>query len=563
MADVQARVGGLARPDSPSVRDRLIGLGSVFAKTLRDSRRPTIAVAALSSLFMVVTAAAAGTQFPTLESRQELVAQMRFLPEVFRGLLGDPIAIDRLGGFLSWRVGNILPVMIGIWSVLALSGTIAGEARRGSLDLLVSTPVARRRIALEKVSAHVLAVAFTMLVAAIATTVAAVLFASLPGDNIPIAASLAHFTLTGLLMVAAGSVAFAAGPFVGRGRAAGLGFLVLFGGYLISSYASLSPVIGALKPVSWYAWTAGHRPMAGVTDWLSVALVALVTVVLVAIGLVGFERRDIGSSGALAWLRLPSLPSGTGGPFRRQLSDRAGFAIGWGLGIGLYGLLIAASADAFAKALSGIKGIEQMIAQLYPGIDIHQPAGILQLAFFSFGLLLFGLAGASFAAGWASDETQRRLDVVLSTPASRGRWALRTGAAVQAAVALVGLLVAAFIAVGTIGQGRDGVQPAIGIAILTVYAMAFTGVGLAAGGWIRPNLAAMTAGGLVVVSYLLESIGVALRLPDPILSLSLFHDVGQPIVGRYDLVGLLVATVLAIGGVIVAAIGLRRRDVGV
>ena len=42
------------------------------------------------------------------------------------------------------------------------------------------------------------------------------------------------------------------------------------------SYASLSPVIDALSPLSFFTWTAGHRPMAGVTDWPSVALLAAV-----------------------------------------------------------------------------------------------------------------------------------------------------------------------------------------------------------------------------------------------------------------------------------------------
>ena len=42
-----------------------------------------------------------------------------------------------MGGFLSWRVGNFLPAMLGLWPVIALSGTLAGEAAKGSLDLLV------------------------------------------------------------------------------------------------------------------------------------------------------------------------------------------------------------------------------------------------------------------------------------------------------------------------------------------------------------------------------------------------------------------------------------------
>ena len=62
---------------------------------------------------------------------------MTSLPPVFQGLLGEPIHIETLGGFLSWRVGNFLPVLLGLWSVIALSGTLAGEAASGSLDLVV------------------------------------------------------------------------------------------------------------------------------------------------------------------------------------------------------------------------------------------------------------------------------------------------------------------------------------------------------------------------------------------------------------------------------------------
>ena len=45
-----------------------------------------------------------------------------------------------------------------------------------------------------------------------------------------------------------------------------------------------------------------------------------------------------------------------------------------------------------------------------------------------------GLAGATFLAAWASDENDRRLDVVLSTPVSRARWAIKSGLGVMAGI---------------------------------------------------------------------------------------------------------------------------------
>ena len=77
-----------------------------------------------------------------------------------------------------------------------------------------------------------------------------------PATRSRLAAALGQVALYGLLMLAAGSVGVRAAPVVGRTRALALGLIALFGGYLIESYASLSPLIEALRPLSWYSWTA-------------------------------------------------------------------------------------------------------------------------------------------------------------------------------------------------------------------------------------------------------------------------------------------------------------------
>ena len=157
------------------------------------------------------------------------------------------------------------------------------------------------------------------------------------------------------------------------------------------------------------------------------------TVVLLAVGVLAFERRDLGGVANVGWLRLPSLPSGIAGPFSRQLADRAGVAIAWGLGIGLYGILIVASAQAFSDSIGVLPQIAALIRTVYPGVDLSQPSGVLQLTFFGFGSFIFTLAGATFLAGWASDEGRRRLDVVLTTPVSRASWAIRSALGALAA----------------------------------------------------------------------------------------------------------------------------------
>jgi len=558
---VTADVRVLTRPGPWS---RVAGLGTIYGKTVRDSWRAALLVGGIASLFMVGTGAPYGfaPEFSTVELRRLFVAGLTSLPPALRGLLGEPINLETMGGFLSWRVGNTLPVLLGLWPVIALSGTLAGEAAKGSLDLLASTPQARRTIALEKLAGHVTAVILAMLLLATTIWVVGAAFGSLPGDEIPASAALGQVTLYGVMMLSVGGVAFATAPWLGRTRALALGLIVLFASYLIYSYATLSPVIDALKPLSFFSWTAGHRPMAGVTDWPSVAILAGITVVLFAVGVAGFVRRDLGSMANVGWLRLPSLPAGITGPFARQLSDRTGIALAWGLGIGLYGALIVASAQAFSDMIGGLPQIAALIESIYPGLDLTQPSAVLQLTFFGFGSFIIGLAGASFLAGWATDENRRRLEVVLSTPRSRASWATRSGLGVIAAIGVVTVVIALIIGIATATQGGNVVDPVIGVGILGLAAAGFAGVGLAVGGLVRSSPAAGVTAALIVATFLLDTLGAALKLPQWVLDLSIYKHLGQPMAGIYDPVGLVAAAIMLVGGLALCTVGLRRRDIG-
>jgi putative exporter of polyketide antibiotics len=96
--------------------------------------------------------------------------------------------------------------------------------------------------------------------------------------------------------------------------------------------------------------------------------------------------------------------------------------------------------------------------------------------------------------------------------------------------------------------------------VLGLAASAYTGLGLAAGGLVRASLAAPVTAGLVIATFLLDTLGEALDLPDAILDLSLYRHLGQPLVGTFEVTGLVAAVGLAVGGLVVATVGLARRD---
>jgi putative exporter of polyketide antibiotics len=106
------------------------------------------------------------------------------------------------------------------------------------------------------------------------------------------------------------------------------------------------------------------------------------------------------------------------------------------------------------------------------------------------------------------------------------------------------------------------VKPLVGTAVLGLAAAAFASVGLAAGGIVRSSLAAPVTAGLVIATFLLDTLGAALDLPEAVLELSLYKHLGQPMAGILDPVGLVVSAAVVVGGLALGAWGATRRDLG-
>ncbi|OGO55759.1 MAG: hypothetical protein A2V85_02320 [Chloroflexi bacterium RBG_16_72_14] len=544
------------------LRRRLYGLGSIFGKTVRDSRAGMLVVTALLGVLIVAGGITMSSTYGTLEARRELAAMSQDMPPMLRGMYGNPLDVDTLGGFISWHYGAYFALLAGLWSILALSSVLAGEARRGSLDFAVATPRSRRSIALEKVAGHATAIGLGMVVVAVVAWVTGVVGARLPGDSISPAAAISFAIGLGIRTLVAGSVAFAVAPFLGRGAAAGIAGALMLGGYVIHSYRTVVPAFDTLADATWFSWTADHVPLAGSTDWAGIGITAVVCLVLLAIGIEGFARRDVGVTIPLPVPRLPRALLGVHGPLGRSFGDLLPTALAWGVGLGIYGVLMAAASQSLLDALDASPAMAEIFRNLIPGIDITTAAGFLQLAFAEIGFVLIGLAAATFIAGRSSDETSGRLELQLATPLTRARWAVASGAAVWMAIALVTLLLAACVALGVASVGQDPMTPALGTLVLALYGAALAGIGVGVAGVSRASFAMPAVLALTIGTFLLDLLAPILRLPDWVGQLALTAHLGEPMVGTWDGVGVAVCVVLAIGGLVVGAIGMRRRDVG-
>lgn len=548
-----------ALPGSVPLLQRIYGLGSIFGKTLRDSRRPTILVGALLGILLIGVSKAIVTEFATPQARQELGDVVRAVPPILQGLAGKPVNVETLGGYLSYKYGTFFPLIAALWSILALSGTLAAEARRGSLEFVAALPKSRRRIALEKLLGHVTVVVVASSLIFL-SLLAAGSSATLPGDAITVSAAAAYAIWLGLMALVAGSVAWAIAPFLGRGSAVGIAGAIMFGGFIINGYQAAIPALAPLANLTWFGWTTNHIPLAGLYDWPSLAFTAIVTLILFAVGIEAFARRDIGVTSAVPTPSLPHAVVGLRGPAGRTTGHILPSALAWGIGLGFFGLAIAGSGKSFVEQLGSSPDFSRLLGSIFPGVDMATVGGFLQLLFVDFGLILAGLAAATLVAGWASDETSGRLELLLAAPLARARWVISGGIGVFVGIAVIMLLTVIGVGIGASITGGDVVTPMLGTVVLGLYALAMAGIGVAIGGVFGTGYAAPAVAVLTTLTWFIGIIGPALGLPDIVRELALTTHYGQPMVGVWDPAGIVASLGLAVGGVALGAWGFKRRD---
>ena len=103
-----------ARQTDVSALSRVWGLGSIFGKTLRDSRRSTLIVGGALALLTLVVAAGIVSQFGTLEARREIREIVDAVPPILQGLAGRPVNVDTLGGYIQYKYGGFFPLITGL-----------------------------------------------------------------------------------------------------------------------------------------------------------------------------------------------------------------------------------------------------------------------------------------------------------------------------------------------------------------------------------------------------------------------------------------------------------------
>src|SRR6266849_7953546 len=294
----------MARPS----RRRTMWFKSIYLKTLRDFRIAILGWGVGMGLATFEVQATVGSLVSTPAARATLVS----LASSF-AWNADPVAVDTVGGYATWKVG-IFFLLVAIWPLMACSRLLRGEEERGSLDVLLSLPRGRLRVALEKLAAVWTALLLMGLLIALIT------FAG--GKSFNADYSLGDALLFGLNLVLIcgvfGSIALRLSQFTQeRGTAAGVtgGLLLVF--IVLDMVHRVIPGtewLSRLSPVYYYNLSKPLVPASsygvpsssyGTNPGGMLVLLAL-CILLSGAAIWLFARRDVG--GVVAgprWLRLP------------------------------------------------------------------------------------------------------------------------------------------------------------------------------------------------------------------------------------------------------------------
>jgi ABC-2 type transport system permease protein len=255
-------------------------------KALRDARVTAIGGGMLTFLLALMYVLI----YPSIK---DTFGQME-LPEYMQEFAGAAGSYDTPAGYLATEFFSFVPIMLTIFAIVAGTGATAGEESAGTLELLLAQPVRRRRLVVEKALGISVAVSIAML-AAIPGVFLGQLFVDF--DLAPLR-TIAAMVMTIPLILLFLSIAMLTGAVLPtRSLAVAVTTALAVAAYVLYTIGLLvDGLSGARKLTPFYLADASKALIGDYELWRPAALL-FATLVLLAITIVVFERRDIGSGG--------------------------------------------------------------------------------------------------------------------------------------------------------------------------------------------------------------------------------------------------------------------------
>jgi ABC-2 type transport system permease protein len=454
---------------------------------------------------------------------------------------------------------------------------LRGEEERGSMDVLLSMPRSRGRVALEKIAAMWTALLLMGLLIGLLTYAG--------GVRVNADFSFGDAILSGinlsLVCGVFGSIALLISQFTQeRGSAAGWtgGLLLIF--IMIDMVHRVVPNtdwISHFSPVYYYNLNKPLVPGFGYNPGALFVLLAL-SIILGGAAIWLFVGRDIGGTVKLpGWLHLPELAPGAEqalpvnawslrSVYTRGLGMMLVPAIWWTIAIAGTAAWMALIVKQTESQLATIAQSSPLLKDLLTkvgGGDITTNATILSALFTFMPLLLMAFA-VTQVNRWASDEEDGRLEMVLATPQPRLNVLLARFGALSTVLVIMGFITLAATEVAALAAGLklDGGNVAAASLGMIPLGLLIASLGFLFSGWLRTAIDTGLLSFLLVIWFFITFIGPELNWPEALQKLSAFYYYGTPLLHGLSVGNMLLVLAVAVVALALASVRFMRKDIG-
>lgn len=275
-----------ANPRMAATMEKVRGSGSVTSltsKALSDKQ----GVALLAAYGLFVLAVVMAPMFNALaDTIGDVVSSM---PDAVLAMVGSADYSTPTG----WYHGEMLSITApAVFAIVAIGAgvALATEEKRRTIAVLLSAPASRGRVANAKLIALI----------ALTVTCGVLLFGGIwlgsviGGLGIDVSNIASAAALQVGLGLVFGSAAFAAAGMSGRSSlAAWVGTGVAVGGWAINTFVGVNPDLEWFARISPFHWALSNYPLDNGMDWLGLAVLLAASAVLLVVGWLGYQRRDL------------------------------------------------------------------------------------------------------------------------------------------------------------------------------------------------------------------------------------------------------------------------------
>jgi ABC-2 type transport system permease protein len=267
--------------------------GTIFNETLRRNWRQILYWGI--SLAFLGWAIAAIVQDVDVLKQYEAIAK-NFPPALLQ-MFGaqDAATLATPEGFITYGFFGYSLLILAVYAVIAGLGVTANEEDSGIMDIILSLPVPRWRVVLEKLAAYMLIMAAIIAVSFLGLLIGVQMSPVMREVNM---ARLVEGTLnmvpSSLLMIA--FTTFVAAVVRRKGTATGVAAVFIVGSYFLAflGKSASESILGSVRSISFFSYYDPNAVLVNGLNASNFALLLAVTALLVVGSVWAFQRRDVG-----------------------------------------------------------------------------------------------------------------------------------------------------------------------------------------------------------------------------------------------------------------------------